>query len=364
MEYADGTNPKDINSALYFLNITASGGSVGTAPDLAKYPRGSSVTLTSTPDSGNSFLGWSGSLSGNVNPQMLTMNADKVVIAYFGMPLATALDTSGLDWTVGGNGVWFSQTATTHDGIDAAQSGVIANSQETWIETTVTGPGNLAFWWKVSSQSGGDFLEFYIDGVLQTGRITGTVNWVQKTYPLTSGIHTLRWRHAKDGNTVAGSDAGWVDEVIWEPAAGYSTWASTQFSAPQLADPLISGPLADPDQDGLVNLLESVFNLSPLAAGNPILASGTGTAGLPNISTIGSGPATRLRIEYIRRKSGYTSTAEVSASLIDGGSGGWTAPTGIPVVTSIDTVWERVTVEDTTTGQAKRFGRVNVTTEL
>jgi hypothetical protein len=54
-------------------------------------------------------------------------------------------------WITGGDANWSGQTVTTHDGMDAAQSGIVADSQETWMQTTVTGPGTLSFWWKVDS---------------------------------------------------------------------------------------------------------------------------------------------------------------------------------------------------------------------
>ena len=37
-------------------------------------------------------------------------------------------------------------------------------------------PGIIRFYWKVSSQLGGDYLEFFIDSVRQ-GRISGTTDW-------------------------------------------------------------------------------------------------------------------------------------------------------------------------------------------
>jgi hypothetical protein len=129
--------------------------------------------------------------------------------------LPAALDTPELIYTLGGNSNWFGQTAITHDSVDAAQSGVIGHSQQTWFETSVTGAGNLSFWWKVSSEAGYDYLEFYIDGELQAGEISGNVDWAQKSYTLGAGSHTLRWLYMKDNSDSSGSDAGWVDEVVW-----------------------------------------------------------------------------------------------------------------------------------------------------
>ena len=134
----------------------------------------------------------------------LTVNAD---------PLAAALDGAGLAWTTGGTLPWVAQTAITHDGVDAVRSGAVSHSQDSWMQTTLSGAGTLTYWWKVSSESGYDYLEFYLDGVLQSGRISGTVDWTLKTYSITAGTHTSKWRYMKDGSVNSGSDAAWVDQV-------------------------------------------------------------------------------------------------------------------------------------------------------
>jgi RHS repeat-associated protein len=131
--------------------------------------------------------------------------------------LALAVD-SPLTYTTGGNKIWYGQTSTYYYGGDAAQSGDDVNdSQESWMQTTVDvqTQGSLTFYWKVSSQSNSDWLEFYIDAVRQD-RISGTVDWQQKSYTITAaGSHTLKWRYVRDGSGSAGSNCGWVDAVQW-----------------------------------------------------------------------------------------------------------------------------------------------------
>jgi len=126
--------------------------------------------------------------------------------------LGCGLDAPALTWTTGGNANWFPENSVYYYDNDAAESGDIGNSQTSSLQTTVTGPGTLSFWWKVSSESGDDFLRFYLDGVQQT-RISGEVDWRQQSYPLAAGTHTLEWRYTKDGGTSRGSDCGWVDKV-------------------------------------------------------------------------------------------------------------------------------------------------------
>jgi len=127
-------------------------------------------------------------------------------------PVAEAVDYPSLTFSLSGNGNWFSQTATTYYGGDAAESANIGNSQSTTMETVISGKTSVKFYWKVSSEANYDYLRFYIDGV-QQAQIAGTVNWTQKTYTVSSSTHTLKWTFIKDGSVSTGSDCGWVDKL-------------------------------------------------------------------------------------------------------------------------------------------------------
>ena len=126
--------------------------------------------------------------------------------------LGEALNATNLTWTSGGTADWFAESTTTHDGLMAAQSGYIWHNQESWIETTVTGPRPLSFSWKVSSESCCDYLEFYTNGV-RVAYISGEVDWQLQYYSLGTGTQVLRWRYTKDGSHSSGQDRGWVDQV-------------------------------------------------------------------------------------------------------------------------------------------------------
>ncbi len=56
-------------------------------------------------------------------------------------------------------------------------------------------------------------------------------------------------------------------------ARPYSAWRFTRFTPAQLADPLVSGDTADPDADGIANLLEYAFGLEPFSANTPATAA-------------------------------------------------------------------------------------------
>lgn len=135
--------------------------------------------------------------------------------------LGTALNATYLTWYVGGQQNWFAESGTTHDGVMAAQSGPISHCEQSRLQTIVTGPGTLSFWWKVSSETGFDYLRFLIDGQEQT-KISGNADWALYSVDLGSGTHTNTWNYTKDEFASTGQDAGWLDQVAWAP-----TWTPT-----------------------------------------------------------------------------------------------------------------------------------------
>ncbi|MFC4817545.1 hypothetical protein [Flavobacterium sp. GCM10023249] len=123
--------------------------------------------------------------------------------------------------TTSGNANWTTQTTQKYAGTYAAKSGAIGNNQNTNMSTTVTVPtggATLSFYLRVSSESGYDYLKFYIDGVQQT-QWSGTVNWTQQTYVLTAGTRTLTWEYSKDSGTASGEDAAYIDAISISAAA-------------------------------------------------------------------------------------------------------------------------------------------------
>lgn len=155
---------------------------------------------------------YSGVLSATQIATLYNNPGDTIPDGTGGDPLGIALNAPQLAWTTGGEGAWFAQTAVSHDGVSAAQSGAIDDDSSTWLETQVVGPGTLSFWWKVSCEWDFDSLQFYVDG-WPMGEITGDWDWEYFSMELGPGPHTLRWEYTKDGCCTEGEDAGWVDLV-------------------------------------------------------------------------------------------------------------------------------------------------------
>jgi len=131
--------------------------------------------------------------------------------------LAEALDNSSLAWSTAGHAQWMGQSLDSHDGSDAARSGLIGHNQYSQISTTATGPGTLRFYWKVSCQYNWDFLQLWLDGA-KIDQILGQTDWAQKILPLAEGSHSIVWKYVKDNAFSDFEDCGWVDQVVFEPS--------------------------------------------------------------------------------------------------------------------------------------------------
>jgi len=164
-------------------------------------------------------------------------NSPKVVqvtlnVVQAGASLADAVDYPAGTWTSGGSAQWIPSVVVSHDGQDSAASPDITHDQVTWMGTTVQGPGMLSFWWKVSSEANYDYLDFLLDGQLTGISIDGEVDWRQETVAIPEGAHVVRWAYSKDSSADAGSDMGWLDEVVFTTGGPMpQTILSTDFSS-------------------------------------------------------------------------------------------------------------------------------------
>ncbi len=126
--------------------------------------------------------------------------------------LANAVDAVQYVWLTSNPG-FASQAAVTHDGVDAAASPPLGDNSEATMETTVTGPGTLSFWWKVDSEEFADLLAVEVPDTSTRQEISGNVDWQKVTLNIPGGTHTVVWSYTKDSSAFSGADRGWVDQV-------------------------------------------------------------------------------------------------------------------------------------------------------
>jgi len=134
----------------------------------------------------------------------------------------------------------------------------------------------------------------------------------------------------------------------------YNAWRAARFSAAELAQPAISGDTADPDGDGLNNLLEYAFDR------NPRRADGMGVLQTTMETEVGTG-LRYLVVSFTRRKAptDLTYTVEMSTDLKTWDSGpGYT--TELSATGSGVTELARIRIEPSS-GATRQFARVKIT---
>ena len=158
--------------------------------------------------------------------------------------------------TLTGDANWVVDFETTHAGAAAVNSGAV-NDNESSVFSITKQTNSVSFWYKVSSESGYDFFEFYIDGSRSLKK-SAEVGWTQFTNnSLSNTVHSFRWVYYKDGSRDAGSDKAWVDQVSFDQNGGYQEWSSTNSASD-------SGEV-DSDGDGIIDLVEYLVAGSSLS---------------------------------------------------------------------------------------------------
>lgn len=185
-------------------------------------------------------------------------------------PLAYALN-SDLDWVTTGDAAWRPQTQVTRDGVAALRAGAIDHGQSSVLSTSVTGPGTLVFWWKVSSEAGFDFLQFQM-GAQSPLVISGETDWLEVEVEVPAGTHSLVWTYSKDEDVSVGQDTGWLDLVSFSTGLSYETWAAQRFTAEELLNDPLAAPEADFDGDGLSNFAEYALGTEPKIPDSGVLS--------------------------------------------------------------------------------------------
>ena len=169
---------------------------------------------------------------------------------------------NSFEWVFGGAADWVIST-DAYEGSYSAQSGDINDNQSTSLTLTadVIADGNISFLRKVSSESGWDYFNFFIDNT-QLGSWSGSSGWEEETYPVTAGNHTFKWEYSKDTSVSSGSDCGWVDYIVFPPIVnnaiqGYISGIVTlQGGSGDVEDVQISagGSVTNPDASGFYTL--------------------------------------------------------------------------------------------------------------
>ncbi len=219
----DGENYLDDDTGDCLLDgwvpsVTADSGTIVSLPGEGIYSQGRHVA------------GWATNAFGAIEywpGDEIVLESDMTLYAVWAGASGLRTSDSGGDavWVYEGGGVW--------------RSGVIGNSEESWLEVAVEGRAVVSFEWMASSEQYDgevfDYVYLSIDGepqgrlfydetidryVLEGGAIGGECDWSSWSVNLTEpGVHTIRWTYVKDDvdESDTGADCAWIANINVEP---------------------------------------------------------------------------------------------------------------------------------------------------
>jgi Glycosyl hydrolase family 53 len=170
-------------------------------------------------------------------------------------------------------------------------------------------------------------------------------------------------------NTNPASGNSWENQALFDFTgkalgsmsvfAEYPAWQATAFSALELADPAVSGDEADPDRDGLKNVLEFAFGTNPRSAD---LSASVAALPAPVVKSVEGG---RYLTISFRRPVPAVGLA-YTVLTADSPAGPWMADavqTGVAVANGdgTETVVFRDSLPSDEPGRVRRFMKVEVT---
>ena len=127
-------------------------------------------------------------------------------------------DFTKYDWQMSGEGGWEIVSHGVYEGSYCAHTTPMDHSCMAVMSLgyEFACDNEISFMLKTSTETGYDFLVFYVDGE-RKGRWSGETGWTKVSYIVPQGIHTLTWSYEKDGGATGGEDCVWLDYIVLPP---------------------------------------------------------------------------------------------------------------------------------------------------
>ena len=127
-------------------------------------------------------------------------------------------DFSKYDWQFEGEGNWEIVSHGVYEGQYCAYTTPMDHNCQAVmsLDYDFACDNEISFYVRTSTETGYDFLNFYVDGE-RMGRWAGETGWTLVSYMIPQGSHRLTWSYVKDGGAVGGQDCVWVDNIVLPP---------------------------------------------------------------------------------------------------------------------------------------------------
>jgi hypothetical protein len=167
-------------------------------------------------------------------------------------------------WLQIGNNYWNVTDTKPYLGEYALESADINDGQVSSIEINLyCEKGEISFWYTVESEEKFDFLNFYIDGVLQDSW-SGLIDFTQTSYLVSTGMHNFRWTYEKNDSVAFGADKAWIDGISFP--GNVDTDFDLLPDGWELDNHLnyfLDDALGNSDTDMYMNLKEYYYDMNP-----------------------------------------------------------------------------------------------------
>jgi hypothetical protein len=204
----------------------------GATPLGYQWYRDETNTLSAETNTCLNLLNFQPSLTGRYH--LVVSNAYGVAtseVATASLRFVAELDDPNLVWKTYGTRTWKTETNITHDGVSCARGEISGKSM---LETTVTGPGIVTFWWKLWGATR-DYISFSISGSLQD-ELWHEYGWKQRRIEVPPGPQVLTWTF--EPKSLYSKNMGFLDQVSFTPISNATVFANPQSKSARIGDPV------------------------------------------------------------------------------------------------------------------------------
>lgn len=207
-------------------------------------------------------------------------------------------DFSFIPWTNQSPVQWTILENSGPDASFSARSGSISHNQSTsiFVQMDVPEDDEVSFWLKVSSEKNYDYLRFYINDI-EIAKWSGTERWTKVKFPVQQGINELRWTYTKDGSISSGTDAAWLDKILFP--------GGTFISEADVVDLGVTALLKPVSGDNMVDLQvveAEVRNFGNISVGSiPLVFEINGNIAVQELMTITIPPGETRTYEFLTK---------------------------------------------------------------
>ena len=203
------------------------GGSVHSSGGV--FAAGAKLTFQATPEDNFRFVRWEGDVESTANPLTLAINKDFRLRAIFESSISDGFESgnmASMGYSFGGAQPWEVIEWSMNEeppvpsfvGNFSARAGRIGNGESSSLILRAEVAGGMAsFDFRVSSEEGWDFFEFYINGEMDPNfeKQSGEVPWQGYEFVLPPGNVELEWRYSKDDVSTSqeGDDTAYIDNL-------------------------------------------------------------------------------------------------------------------------------------------------------